>query len=87
LKGNVLAEASKLKQEIQGEIVVYASRPLVRTLMEHDLVDKLRLMVFPVMLGAGERLFGETADNRPMRLLETRTVGVGLAYLTYKIVR
>ena len=87
LKGNVLAETSRLKQEIQGEIVVYASRPLVRTLMEHDLVDELRLMVFPVVLGAGERLFGETADNKPMRLLETRTVGEGLAYLTYKIVR
>jgi dihydrofolate reductase len=81
LKGNVLAEASKLKQEIQGEIVVYAGRPLVRTLMKHDLVDELRLMVFTVVLGAGERLFGETADNRPMRL-QTRTVGEGLAYLT-----
>ena len=66
---------------------MYASRPLVRTLMEHDLVDELRLMVFPMVLGAGERLFGETADNKPMRLLETRTVGVGLAYLTYKVVR
>ena len=83
----MLAEPSKLKREIQGEIVVYASRPLVHTLMEHDLVDELRLMVFPVVLGAGERLFGETADKKPMRLLETRTVGVGLAYLTYKIVR
>ena len=83
----MLAEASKLKHEIHGEIVVYASRPLVRTLMEHDLLDELRLMVFPVVLGAGERLFGETADNKPMRLLETRTVGEGLAYLTYKIVR
>jgi dihydrofolate reductase len=87
LKGDVLAEASKLKQEIQGEIVVYASRPLVRTLMEHDLVDELRLMVFPVVLGAGKRLFGETADNKPMRLLETRTIGEGFAYLIYKIVR
>ena len=87
MKGDVLAEASKLKQEIQGGIVVYAGRPLVRTLMEHDLVDELRLMVFPVVLGASERLFGETADNKPMRLLETRTVGEGLAYLTYKIVR
>jgi dihydrofolate reductase len=87
LKGDVLDEVSKLKQEIQGEIVVYASRPLVRTLMEHDLVDELRLMVLPVVLRAGERLFGEIADNKPMRLLETRTVGEGLAYLTYKIVR
>ena len=83
----MLAEPSKLKQEIQGKIVVYASRLLVRTLMEHDLVDELRLMVFPMVLGAGERLFGESADNKPMRLLETRTVREGLAYLTYKIVR
>ena len=78
----MLAEASKLKQEIQGEIVVYASRPLVRTLMERDLFDELRRMVFPVVLGAGERLLGETADNKPMPLLEARTVGEGLAYLT-----
>jgi dihydrofolate reductase len=87
LKGDVLAEVSKLKQEIQGEIVVYASRPLMRTPMEHELVDEVRLMVFQVVLGAGERLFGESADKKPMRLLETRTVGEGLAYPTYKIVR
>jgi dihydrofolate reductase len=87
LKGDVVGEVSKLKQEIEGEIVVYASRPLVRTLMEHDLVDELRLMVFPVVLGAGERLFGETSDKKPMRLLDTRTVGDGLAYLTYELVR
>jgi dihydrofolate reductase len=79
LRGDVLAEASKLKQEIQGEIVVYASRPLVPTLMEHDLVDELRLLLFPAVFGTRERLFGETADNKPMRLLETRTVGEGLA--------
>jgi dihydrofolate reductase len=87
LKGDVVNEVSKLKQEIQGEIVVYASRPLVRTLMEHDLVDELRLMVFRVVLGAGERLFGETSDKRSMRLLDIRTVGDGLAYLTYELVR
>ena len=83
LKGDVVSEVSKLKQELDGEIVVYASRPLVHTLMEHDLVDELRLMVFPVVLGAGERLFGETSDKKPMRLLDTRTVGEGLAYLIY----
>ena len=87
LKGDVVNEVSKLKQELHGEIVVYASRPLVRALMEHDLVDEVRLMVYPVVLGAGERLFGETGDKKPMRLLETRTVGDGLAYLTYELVR
>ena len=87
LKGDVVTEVSKLKQELDGEIVVPASYQLGRTLMEHDLVDELRLMVFPVGLGAGERLFGETAGKKPMRLLETRTVREGLAYLTYKIVR
>jgi dihydrofolate reductase len=87
LKGEVVHEVSKLKQELDGEIVVYASCQLVRTLMEHDLVDEVRLMVFPVVLGAGERLFGETSDKKSMRLLDTRTVGDGLAYLTYELVR
>jgi dihydrofolate reductase len=87
LKGDVVNEVSKLKQELDGEIVVYASCQLVRTLMEHDLVDELRLMVYPVVLGAGERLFGETSDKKSMRLLDTRTVGDSLPYLTYELVR
>jgi dihydrofolate reductase len=87
LKGDVVNEVSKLKQEIDGEIVVYASYQLARTLLEHDLVDELRLVVFPVVLGAGERLFGETSDKTPMRLVGTNTIGDGLAYLTYEVVR
>jgi dihydrofolate reductase len=87
LKGDVVTEVSKLKQELAGDIVVYASTPLVRTLMEHDLVDELHLTVFPVVLGAGERLFGETSDKKPMRLVSTQTVGDSLAYLTYESVR
>ena len=87
LKGDVVSEVSKLKQELDGEIVVYASLQLVRTLMEHDLVDELRLTVYPVVLGAGERLFGETSDKRPMRLIDTQTIGDGLAYLTYERAR
>ena len=71
LKGDVVDEVSKLKQELDGEIVVYASYQLGRTLIEHDLVDELRLIVFPVVLGAGERLFGETSDKKPMRLVDT----------------
>jgi dihydrofolate reductase len=87
LKDDVVSEVSKLKQKLDGEIVVYASYQLGRTLMEHDLVDELRLTVFPVVLGAGERLFGETSDKKSMRLLSTRTVGDGLAFFTYELVR
>jgi dihydrofolate reductase len=87
LKGDVVNEVSKLKQERGGEINVPASFQLARTLMEHDLVDELRLKIFPVVLGAGERLFGETSDKKPMRLVDTRTVGDGLAILTYEPVR
>ena len=87
LKGDVVTEVSRLKQELDGEIVVPASYQLGRTLIEHDLVDELRLVVFPVVLGAGERLFGETGDQKPMRLLDARTVGDGLTYLAYELPR
>ena len=87
LTGDVVSEVTKLKQELDGEIVVPASYQLGRTLMEHDLVDELRLVVFPVVLGAGQRLFGETGDRRPMRLVSNQTIGDGLAFLTYERVR
>ena len=87
LRGDVVSEVAKLKQDLAGEIVVYASYQLGRTLLEHDLVDELRLTVFPVTLGAGERLFGETAGRTPMRLLAAQTIGDGLTYLTYQLVR
>ncbi|MET7515970.1 dihydrofolate reductase family protein [Streptomyces sp. NPDC005480] len=87
LDGEVVAAVSKLKRELDGDIVVYASRRLVRTLLAHGLADELRLIVHPVVLGAGERLFGETGDELSLRLLDTHTVGDGLAALTYGIVR
>ena len=87
LKGDLVTEVSKLKQELDGEIIVPASYQLGRTLIEHDLVDELRLVVFPVTLGAGQRFFGETSDKKPMRLLSARTIGDGLAFLTYEVVR
>jgi dihydrofolate reductase len=87
LSGDIVTEVSKLRQELPGDIVVYASYQLGRTLMEHDLVDELRLFVYPVVLGAGERLFGETSDKRPMRLVRAQTIGDGLAFLTYERVR
>jgi dihydrofolate reductase len=85
LAGEVMQKVSKLKEELDGEIVVAGSIRLVRTLMESDLVDELRLMIYPVVLGAGERLFGETSEQRPMRLVEARTVD-DLAYLSYEFV-
>jgi dihydrofolate reductase len=83
LQGDVVNEVTMLKREFEGEIVVYASYQLGRTLLEHDLVDELRLVVFPVVLGAGERLFGELGEDRPMRLVETKIIGDGLVHLTY----
>ena len=87
LKGDVVTEVSRLKEELDGEIVVPASYQLGRTLMELDLVDELRLVVFPVVLGTGERLFGETSGKKPMRLVNAQTIGEGLVFLTYKFVR
>ncbi len=87
LEGDVVDEVSRLKETIDGDIVVYASYELVRTLLERDLVDELRLFVFPVVLGDGERLFGATDDSKPIRLVDSRTVGDGLVFLTYEVVR
>ena len=85
LKGDVVKEVSNLKQEVTGEIVIYASFQLLRSLLEHDLVDELRLMIYPVVLGAGERLFGETTDKKPMRIVGAQTVGDDLAFLIYQL--
>jgi dihydrofolate reductase len=87
LNGDVIEEVSKLKENVDGDILVVASGQLVHTLMEHDLVDELRLMTHPYVLGAGERLFGETSDRKPMRLVGTQTIGDSLALLTYQPVR
>ena len=87
LKGDAVNVAAQLKQEIGGEIHVPASYQLARTLLGQDLVDELRLVVFPVVLGGGERLFDETSNEKPMRLVESKTIGEGLAFLTYELVR
>ena len=87
LRGDAVTEVSKLKEGLRGEIVVAGSRQLVRALIELDLVDELRLMVYPFVLGAGERLFGETNDKVPLRLVANRTVGDSLAYVTYEVAR
>jgi dihydrofolate reductase len=84
LKGDVAEEVAKLKQEQDGEIVVHGSPRLVQTLLEHDLVDELRVMVYPVVLGSGKRLFGETSDKKPLRLVDSKVVGDGVVILIFQ---
>jgi dihydrofolate reductase len=87
LAGDAAAEVAKLREQLAGDIVVLASCQLVRTLLAHDLVDEFRLKVFPVVLGTGARLFGETSDKRLVRLVQSSTLGDGLGYLRYERVR
>jgi len=87
LKGDVVSEASRLKQYVTGDIVVAGSFQLLHTLLDHDLVDELRLMIYPVVLGIGKRLFADTSDTKPMRLVGNKTVAGDLALLTYEPVR
>jgi dihydrofolate reductase len=84
LTGDVTEEVAKLKQAQDGDIVVHGSAQLVQTLLERDLVDELRLMVFPVVLGSGKRLFGDTSDKKGLRLADSKTVGDGVAILIYE---
>ena len=84
LTGNVAEAVAKLKREQDGNIVVHGSAQLVQTLLEHDLVDELRLMLFPVVLGSGKRLFAQTTEKKPLSLAESRTVGDGVTILIYR---
>jgi dihydrofolate reductase len=87
LSGEAVSEVSKMTHELDGDIIVLASFQLVHTLIEHDLVDELRLKIFPVVLGAGERLFRETTTKKPLRLVDNQTIDVGIAFLTYARIR
>jgi dihydrofolate reductase len=87
LEGKVEDSVARLRQEHGGDIVIHGSAQLVQALMEADLVDELRLMVYPVVLGSGKRLFGETSDKKPLRLVDTKSVGDGVAILIFEPVR
>jgi dihydrofolate reductase len=87
LNGDVADEVAKLRQKHDGDIVVHGSARLVQTLLEQDLVDELRLMMFPVVLGSGKRLFGETSDKKSLRLVDSKMVGDGVAILVYQPAR
>jgi dihydrofolate reductase len=84
LNGDLAEAVSNLKQDHSGDIVVHGSAQLVQSLLESDLVDELRLMVFPVVLGSGKRLFGDTSDKKRLQLAESKTVGDGIAILVYR---
>jgi dihydrofolate reductase len=87
LKGDLADEVPRLKERHDGDVVVHGSAQLAQALLEDDLVDELRLMVFPVVLGSGKRLFGETPDKKPLRLVDSRAVGDGVAILVYQPAR
>jgi dihydrofolate reductase len=84
ISGDLGEAVARLRDEVDGDVVVHGSATLVQALMERGLVDELRLMVFPVVLGSGKRLFGETADKVPMQLADSKTVGDGVAILIYR---
>jgi dihydrofolate reductase len=84
LSGDLREEVAKLKDDHERDIVVHGSGQLVQSLLEDDLVDELRLMVYPVVLGSGKRLFGETTDTKPLRLVDSQVVGDGVAILVYQ---
>lgn len=87
LGGDVVKEVSELKQKVDGEILVYGSYQLMRTLIERNLADELRLVVFPVVLGSGLRIFDETGGKKPLHLVDTRKMGDGLVFYTYEFVQ
>ena len=84
LEGDLAEEVAQLKERHDGDIVVHGSARLVQALLDQDLVDELRLMVFPVVLGSGKRLFGATSDKKPLRLADSKVVGDGVTVLTYQ---
>jgi dihydrofolate reductase len=87
ISGNLADEVAKIKDENDGDVVVHGSAQLAQALLEQDLVDEVRLMVFPLVLGSGKRLFGDTSDKKPLRLTDSKTVGDGVAILVYEPVR
>jgi len=87
LRGDLVSEVSRLKREVSGEILVYGSYQLAHALIEHDLADELRLLIFPVLVGDGDRLFGKTSASKPLRLLRAATIGRGIAFVSYEVAR
>ena len=87
IKGDVAEEIEELKQQEGKDILVFGSAQLVRTLMEHDLIDEYRLMVFPIIVGKGKHLFEDGEDGRILELVDSKTFGTGVVYLAYRLER
>jgi dihydrofolate reductase len=87
IKGDVAEGVSKLKRQDGKDILVFGSAQLVRTLMEHDLIDDYRLMVFPIIVGKGKRLFEDWEDGRILELVDSKAFGTGVAPLAYRLER
>ncbi|MET9675096.1 dihydrofolate reductase family protein [Streptomyces sp. NPDC006482] len=85
LRGDVVKEVADLKESLGGEIQMHGSGGLARTLLDHDLIDTLHLLVFPVILGSGRRLFSDGVRPTAFQLTDTRTTGSGVALLTYEL--
>jgi dihydrofolate reductase len=87
LQGDLGEEVERLREKHDGDVVVHGSAQLAQALLERDLVDELRMMVFPVVLGGGKRLFGETGDKKPLRLTDSKTVGDGVEIMIFEPAR
>ncbi|MFE5715893.1 dihydrofolate reductase family protein [Streptomyces sp. NPDC056501] len=85
LRGDVVKEVADLKESLGGEIQMHGSGGLARTLLDHDLIDTLRLLVFPVILGSGRRLFSDGVRPAAFRQTDARTTGSGISLLTYEL--
>ena len=84
-RGDIAEEVSRLKQQPGKDILVFGSGDLVNTLMHHDLIDEYRLMVFPVVVGSGKRLFENWSDQKALELVDSKTFSTGVVYLTYQL--
>jgi dihydrofolate reductase len=84
LDGDVPEAVAHVRDEVDGDVIVHGSAQLVHALLENDLVDELRLMIFPVVLGSGKRVYGETSDMRTLRLADSKAVGDGVLLVVYQ---
>ncbi|MDQ4128389.1 MAG: dihydrofolate reductase family protein [Actinomycetota bacterium] len=84
IKGNIVKEVARLKQQPGKDVLIFGSADLVNTLLQHDLIDEYRLLILPVIVGGGKQLFSDGNDSKALRLIETKTFGSGVIALSYR---